>query len=79
VSLPQTVLAFLTNRAQKEGKDQPPLQEDLFDAGILDSFSVVELVSLVEQDCRIAVPDGDVPENFRSIAKIESYIASKSA
>lgn len=50
--------------------DQP-----LFDSGILDSFALPDLVSALEQEFGIAIPDSDLrPLNFSSIRKIDTYV-----
>lgn len=52
---------------------------DLVDEGILDSFGLAELVALIQDTYGISVPDGDIKlETFSSLAKIVSYVASKS-
>jgi acyl carrier protein len=51
--------------------------ESLFDAGILDSFALTDVVTAVEQEFDIKVPDSDLtPRKFSSISKIVSYIDS---
>ena len=45
----------------------------LFDAGVLDSWSMVDLVSQLEQALGIEVPDAELrPNNFESLARIAS-------
>jgi acyl carrier protein len=49
--------------------------ESLFDAGILDSFALTDVISAVEQEFNIKVPDSDLtPRKFSSISKIASYV-----
>jgi acyl carrier protein len=51
--------------------------ESLFDSGFLDSFALVDLVSGLEKEFGIKIPDGDlIPQRFDSIARIERYLAS---
>jgi acyl carrier protein len=46
--------------------------------GALDSFALVDFVTVLEQETGISVPDGDVnPANFQSIEQIERYVESK--
>jgi acyl carrier protein len=48
---------------------------DLYDAG-LTSMAMVKLMLAVEVEFDIAIPDAELhPDNFRSIAAIESLIA----
>jgi D-alanine--poly(phosphoribitol) ligase subunit 2 len=52
--------------------------ESLFDSGILDSFALPELVSALESEFGIKVPDSDLtPRKFESIASIGRYIESR--
>jgi acyl carrier protein len=53
--------------------------ESLFDAGVLDSNSLVDLVGALETQFSIRIPDSDLtPRKFDSIARIEAYIQSRS-
>lgn len=50
----------------------------LFDAGVLDSFSLVDLVGGLEQAFGIKIPDTDLnPRRFESIESIEQYLQSR--
>ncbi len=52
--------------------------ESLFESGLLDSFALPDLVSALEQEFKIKVPDSDLnPRKFDSISRIESYLASR--
>jgi len=50
--------------------------EDSFLAnGIIDSLGVMQLVTFVESEFGIKVPDSDlVPDNFDSVAKVAGYV-----
>jgi acyl carrier protein len=49
--------------------------ESLFDAGILDSFALTDVITEVEKEFNIKVPDSDLtPRKFNSVSKIVSYI-----
>lgn len=75
MALPQPVLDFLNENAQNNGGSAPRNDEDLFSAGALDSFALVDFVALLEQHCGISVPDGDViAGNFQTVSAIESYV-----
>ncbi|HEY2989032.1 MAG TPA: acyl carrier protein [Candidatus Binatia bacterium] len=57
----------------------PSIHTDLFDAGILDSLAFVDLLARLEEQFGIRVSIDDLElENFRSVAKIASFAASKS-
>jgi acyl carrier protein len=61
---------------------QAPVPEDptasLFEAGVIDSFAVMDLVAALEEAFGIQVPDADlVPRRFESLAKIAAYVDAK--
>jgi len=50
----------------------------LFDSGILDSFALTDVITDVEREFSIKVPDADLtPRKFNSIARIVSYIEAR--
>jgi acyl carrier protein len=56
-------------------KVDPAPDESLFDSGLLDSFSLTDLVAALESEFSIRVPDADLtPRKFDSIERIQSYI-----
>jgi acyl carrier protein len=56
----------------------PETEESLFDSGFLDSFDLPDMVSALEQEFQIKIPDSDLnPRKFESIARIESYVESR--
>ncbi len=56
----------------------PAPDESLFDSGVLDSFALPEMVSALEREFGITIPDSDLsPRKFESIARIEAYLESK--
>ena len=67
------VLSKITN--------QPPPADpeaSLFESGLLDSFALPDLVSALEEEFSIKVPDADLnPRKFDSIARIEAYLAGR--
>jgi acyl carrier protein len=57
---------------------QVGVDESLFDSGLLDSFALPDMVSALEKEFGITVPDSDLtPRKFESIASIERYIESR--
>ena len=59
--------------------DAPALDEDLFEAGILDSLSFVDMLVALEREFSIQIPLDQVDLNdFRSVSRIGAYIASSS-
>ena len=56
----------------------PAPDESLFDSGTLDSFTLPDLVTGLEEEFCVSIPDSDlVPERFDTIHKIEAYLDSK--
>ena len=52
--------------------------ESLFESGLLDSFALPDLVSALEQEFSIKVPDRDLnPRKFDSIASIDKYLQDR--
>jgi len=52
--------------------------ESLFDSGILDSFALTDVVTTLEKQFSISVPDSDLtPRKFQSISRIVAYIENQ--
>ena len=52
--------------------------ESLFESGVLDSFALTDMVSALEREFSIQIPDADLtPRKFDSIVRIESYIDNR--
>ena len=78
MSLPQPAIDFLNDAAHGNGALQPGAVDDLFELGALDSFALVDFVTVLEEHCGIKVPDPDItPANFRTIEAIERYVAAQ--
>jgi acyl carrier protein len=74
----QRVLAGLIRTASNNKDAIPQVDESLFDSGLLDSFALPDLVSAIEKEFHIAIPDSDLsPKKFESIAQIERYLDSR--
>ena len=74
--LPETVLSFLNQAAQQARTSLPDHNTSLFLSGVLDSFALVDFVTLLESECGIKVADAQLrPENFDTIAKVEAFVA----
>lgn len=61
---------------------QSPVPEDpeasLFEAGVIDSFGVMDLVAGLEASFGIQVPDSDMlPRKFETLAKIATYVDAR--
>jgi len=55
-------------------------EESLFESGLLDSFALPDLVSAIEKEFSIKVPDRDLnPRKFDSIARMEAYLEDRAS
>ena len=80
MDLPQDVIEFLTDSARLNGTQKLSPADDLFSTGTLDSFALVDFISVLEQSCGITVPDAEVlPANFRTIETITTYVDARRA
>jgi acyl carrier protein len=81
-SEPQIDLSSIKNfiRTELIYDDEKDFDENtnLIERGIVDSMSLVRLISFIEENYGIQVQDEDiVPENFSSLNKISSFIAER--
>jgi acyl carrier protein len=52
--------------------------ESLFESGFLDSFALAELVSALEREFQIKIPDSDlIPQRFDSISRISRFLETR--
>jgi acyl carrier protein len=55
--------------------DQVGEDESFLASGIIDSLGVMQLVSFLEAEFGLKVPDTDlIPENFDSVARVAAYV-----
>ena len=53
----------------------PDPEESLFDAGYLDSFGLTDVVTEMEKEFQIRIPDSELnPRRFESIVRIEETV-----
>ena len=56
----------------------PAPEESLFESGLLDSFTLTDLVGELEREFAIRIPDSDLtPRRFDSVARIEAYLQGR--
>jgi len=61
--------------AVAEIQNDPGEDDSLFADGTLDSFTLPDLVTGLEQEFSVKIPDSDlVPERFDSVRKIDQYL-----
>ena len=75
----QGKLTAILCRVSKLEKGPDP-DESLFDAGYLDSFALADLVTEIERDFKVRIPDADLtPRRFESLARIGEYLSARGA
>ena len=73
--LPPSVMDFLNQAAAESGNALPNRDSSLFQSGVLDSFTLVDFVTVLECECNIKIDDADLrPGNFDTIAKVEAFV-----
>jgi acyl carrier protein len=73
---PQRLRILVQEIAGKSAPDDE--QQSLFESGLLDSFALPDLVSAIEKEFGIKVPDADLnPRKFDSIARMDAYLADR--
>jgi len=74
----ERVQAVVSKIAQKPLPADP--EESLFESGVLDSFALPDMVSELEKEFSMKVPDSDLnPRKFDSLARITTYIEANAA
>jgi len=72
----ERIIDIVRRLARKPVECSP--EESLFESGLLDSFTLPELVNTIESEFSIRIPDSDLtPRKFDSIIRIEAYIQSR--
>ncbi len=67
------IIAIVKEVSKK--KSVPETGESLFDSGYLDSFALPDMLSALEGEFLITIPDSDLnPAKFESIDRIDRYI-----
>jgi acyl carrier protein len=70
-------IAGIVKQLAAEPVDPAP-GDSLFESGLLDSFSLADLVTQLEKEFSIKVPDSDlVPRKFDTIDRIDAYVAAR--
>jgi acyl carrier protein len=67
------VIQLVTDKKISGDEDQ-----SLFESGLLDSFALPDVVSGLEKEFGIEIPDSDLnPRKFESVARITEYVESR--
>lgn len=71
----EIVQAVARKQAGAQKNVTPATDESLFDSGLLDSFALPDLVSALEAEFGVTVPDSDLnPRKFDTIERIDDNI-----
>jgi acyl carrier protein len=72
------IVAILKEVSQNP--EVPAAEESLFEGGYLDSFALPEVITALEKEFSVKIPDSDLnPRKFETIAKIEQYVGARLA
>jgi acyl carrier protein len=72
----ERIAAIIRKVSNKSALPDP--DESLFDSGFLDSFALPDLVSELEREFGIKIPDSDLnPRKFESMTRIQTYLESR--
>jgi acyl carrier protein len=56
----------------------PSPEQSLFESGLLDSFTLTDMVAELERQFSVRIPDSDLtPRRFDTVARIETYLQSR--
>jgi acyl carrier protein len=75
---PQSRIVDIVRRVAGKPVQFAP-DESLFESGLLDSFTLPDLVTALESEFSVRIPDSDLnPRKFDSVERIQAYLASRS-
>lgn len=67
---------FIAERLLQNRDAKVDPNESLLDRGVVDSVGLLNLITFLEQEAGIRVPDDEmVPENFESVVAMEALVA----
>jgi acyl carrier protein len=74
----QSRIVDIVRRVAGKPVDLAP-SESLFESGLLDSFTLPDLVTALESEFSLRIPDSDLnPRKFDSVERIQTYLNSRS-
>ena len=73
-----TIKHYITTEFLHGKKREIDPDESLIGSGVLDSLTLLQLISFVEEEFGVTVADSDMdPDNFESINAIEAFLERK--
>src|SRR4029077_20969890 len=74
----QSILDYLRGSVLLDPAEEIPLEQSLLEAGILDSYGIVDLMTFLEREFGLTIPDEDVTkEKLGSIRKMARYVGTR--
>ena len=71
----QVIVDYVKSFAIVEPDQDIPRDQSLLEVGILDSFGIVEMITFIESEFDIAIPDEDMTKDkLGSINKMAQYV-----
>jgi acyl carrier protein len=70
-------IVAIIRQVSGEAVDPSP-EQSLFESGLLDSFTLTDLVAELEKQFSVRIPDSDLtPRRFDSVERIETYLQGR--
>ena len=77
ITLPGKIGEFLSRRIHVEA---PSFDTDLMESGLLDSLTLVELMTGLEEEFGVQISFDEIElDNFRSVNKISEFVSQRAA
>ena len=74
----QRILEYLRSSVLLDPAVEIPLDRSLLESGVLDSYGIVDLLTFIEGEYALSIPDEDVTkEKMGSIRKMANYISTQ--
>ena len=71
----QRIIHYLRESVLLDSRSEIPLDQSLLEVGVLDSFGIIDLLTFIEGEFGLAIPDRDITkEKMGSIRKMAKYI-----
>ena len=74
----KNILDYLRGSVLLDPAVEIPLDESLLEARILDSYGIVDLITFLEREFGVAIPDEDITKDkMGSIRKMAKYVETQ--
>jgi acyl carrier protein len=74
----QSILDYLRTSVVLDPAEEIPLDESLLETRVLDSYGIVDLLTFIEREFGLTIPDADVTkEKMGSIRKMAQYVETR--